>query len=274
MAFYVNGTKLGMVYRNGSRLDNFYADNNRVWQAIIYVAKPTVSANLTYNGSSQSPTISPSSSVGWYIKSGSVTSATNGGTYYVTFVLNTGYAWTDGTTANYTVSWTIKRQSVAIPTITTPSVAYIGSTVSPTVSGYNANLMIASGNTSYNGISNSLLIYWTLRNTTNYQWSDGSTTRKSGSWSTYAGTITWYLQRAGSSTAYTFQTTYGRTFYQLAGTWSNTVGGNHALIIQNESYATYEMYSGSERQYTDAFRDSGGTQYSRNATPTNGTRYY
>lgn len=273
MAFYVNGAKLGTVYRNGSKLDNVYYNNNRVWQGIIPVAKPTVSANLTYNGSSQSPTISPSSSAGWYIKSDSVTSATNGGTYYVTFVLNTGYAWTDGTTADYTVSWTIKRQSVAIPTITTPSVAYIGTAVSPTVSGYNANLMVASGNTSYSGISNSLVIYWTLRNSTNYQWSDGTITRKSGNWSTYAGTITWYLNRRQISTTFTMQTTYGVSFNGCSGIRSNTVASRF-IEMGSGTNAVYILYENGTQLLIDSVRNSGGTAYAGTAVPSHGATYY
>lgn len=272
MAIYVNNNAVEMVYRNSTALKKVYANNNMVWEAIKYVAKPTVTANLTYNGSTQRPTISPSSSPGWTIVAGSVTSAVNGGTYTITFKLNAGYAWSDETTANVSRTWTIKRQSVAIPQITTKNVAYIGSTVSPTVSGYNSSLMTASGNTSYNGIASNLAIKWNLKNTTNYQWSDGTTSQKSDTWSTYAGTITWYLH--GSSGNFVFQTTYGKTFNELAGTWSSVIGSLHAKIIQGATYATYDMYDGDERLYSNAFRNSGGTQYSKTDKPAHGATYY
>lgn len=276
MAIYVNNREAEMVYRNGTAMKKVYANNNMVWEAIKYVAKPTVTANLTYNGQTQRPTISPASSAGWTIVAGSVTSAVNGGTYTITFKLNAGYAWSDETTANVSRTWTIKRQSVAIPRITTKNIAYIGSTVSPTVSGYNANLMTASGNTSYNGIASNLAIRWNLRNTTNYQWTDGTITQKSDTWSTYAGAITWYINKRSINTTFTLQSTYGVSFNGCAGIWSNTVNGYAVKIISGSAsgYAQYELYQNGEWLLIDAIRNSGGTQYASTAVPSNGATYY
>ena len=243
------------------------------------VAIPTVTANLTYNGQTQRPTITPASSAGWSIVNGSVTSATNGGTYTITFRVGANYQWSNGTTADVQRTWTIKRQSLAIPYITTKNVAYIGSAVSPTVANYNSSLMNASGNTSYNGIASNLAIKWNLRNTTNYQWSDGTITQKSDTWSTYAGTITWYINNrsGGGRGVYTFKTTYGVNFYNLAGTWdySNTSTDEGRIqIVQGVTYAACVQYVSGTSLGQDAIRDSGGTQYAKTAIPVNGGTYY
>lgn len=237
------------------------------------VAIPTVTANLTYNGQTQSPTITPASSASWSIVTGSVTSATNGGTYTITFRVGSNYQWSNGTTVDVQRTWTIKRQSLAIPYITTKNVAYIGSAVSPSVANYNSSLTIASGNTSYNGISSNLAIKWNLRNTTNYQWSDGTTTQKSDTWSTYAGTITWYLNRRAISTTFTIQSTYGVSFNGCAGTRSTTVGGRF-IEIKSGTYATYDLYENGTWLLTDAIRNSSGTQYAGTAVPAHGATYY
>jgi len=269
------------------RLNEGYAWTDKTTEDVVItwsigrasVAIPTVTANLTYNGNIQSPTITPSSSAGWSIVSGSVTSATNGGTYTIKFRVGSNYQWSNGTTADVQRTWTIKRQSLAIPYITTKNVAYIGSAVSPTVANYNSSLMTASGNTSYNGIASNLAIKWNLRNTTNYQWPDGTITQKSDTWSTYAGTITWYINKrsGGGRGVYTFKTTYGVNFYNLAGTWdySNTSTDEGRIqIVAGDTYAAYNLYVHGESTGQDAIRDSGGTQYPRTAVPANGATYY
>lgn len=75
------------------------------------VAKPTWKGSLTYNGSSQSVT----STSYWnnyntsYMTIGGTTSATNAGTYAVTFTLGSNYRWADGTTTILEVDWSIAK---------------------------------------------------------------------------------------------------------------------------------------------------------------------
>ena len=73
----------------------------------ITVTEPTLSSNLTYTGSAQSPTWSNYDSAQLTI--GGRTSATDAGTYYATFTPNEGYAWSDGTQSTRSVGWSIAK---------------------------------------------------------------------------------------------------------------------------------------------------------------------
>lgn len=75
------------------------------------IAKPTWKSNLTYTGSSQSV----NSTSYWnnfntsYMTIGGTTSGTNAGTYIATFTLGSNYRWSDGSTNQLDVNWTINR---------------------------------------------------------------------------------------------------------------------------------------------------------------------
>lgn len=96
---------------------------------------PSSPAAKTYDGTSQSHGITvPSGST--IAASGSTTSAIDKGTYNVIIALNstTNYKWSDNTTTNKTVSWTINPKSVAVTWGTTTSFTYNGSEQAPTAS--------------------------------------------------------------------------------------------------------------------------------------------
>lgn len=112
---------------------------------------PSSPAAKTYDGTSQSHGITvPSGST--IAASGSTTSAIDKGTYNVIIALNstTNYKWSDNTTTNKTVSWTINPKSVAVTWGTTTSFTYNGSEQAPTasassgVTGETVNLSVTS----------------------------------------------------------------------------------------------------------------------------------
>ena len=110
---------------------------------------------------------------------------------------------------------TCSRTSVTIPSLSSTSVAWIGSSVSPGVNNLNTNLVNQTGTTSANS-AGTWTVYWNLKNTSAYCWSDGSTTQKSQTWSTYTGTITFYVYVVrGSNYTVTCTATYGATFKSL-----------------------------------------------------------
>lgn len=109
------------------------------------VTIPTVSSNLTYNGTQQAPTITNPDSA-WMTTSGD-TEATNAGTYTVTFTLNdtTNTEWSDTTTAAKSISWSIAKASQTISA--SPSTVSLDGntqTASVTVSGANTSLSATS----------------------------------------------------------------------------------------------------------------------------------
>ena len=99
----------------------------------ITVKIPTVTGAYTYNGSAQSAVISGYYS-GLMTKSGTE-SATNAGTYSVTFTLNdtTTTAWDDGTTAAKTLTWSIAKAALPKPTISPTSFSFNPNSTSGTM---------------------------------------------------------------------------------------------------------------------------------------------
>ena len=144
--------------------------------------KPALTnAAKTYSGAAQSPTL-PSVDPG-EIQIGGDTSATNAGSYTVTYTLKntSNYVWSDGTTAPKSETWTIAKKSVAKPTLSNTSKTYNGSSQSPTLPSVNAAEIQIGGTTSATN-AGSYTVTYTLKNTSNYVWSDGTTAQKSDSW--------------------------------------------------------------------------------------------
>lgn len=106
---------------------------------------PFASMDAVYNGNPQSPT--------WHyndedrVTAEGTMSATNAGTYDVTFTLTKNYSWNDGSTGPYTVQWYILRQIVDVPT-QSGTLTFNNANQSPSWSGYDtAKMTISAGNT-------------------------------------------------------------------------------------------------------------------------------
>jgi hypothetical protein len=93
--------------------------------------------------------------------------------------------------ASAVVSVTCAKTTVTIPSLSGTSFATTGSNVGPTVKNYNSNLMTQSGTASTN-VLGTYTITWTLKDTTKYCWTDGTTAVKTASWTCTGGTITIY----------------------------------------------------------------------------------
>jgi hypothetical protein len=142
------------------------------------VALPTQSGTLTYTGSAQSPTWSGYDATKLSI--GGTTSATNAGNHTATFTPTSNYQWSDGTTGAKNAVWTIGRATVSTVPAQSGTLTYTGSTQSPQWSNYDSAKLTLGGTTSG---TNAGSFSATFTPTSNYQWSDGSTTAKTVSWS-------------------------------------------------------------------------------------------
>lgn len=158
---YTNGTSISVV-------------PERVKIAVV----PTLNGTYTYNGSLQTAVFDNFDENQLDV---SGNTATNAGSYTVTFTPKSDYCWSDGTMDAREVAWSIEKVAVAIPTINT-ILTYNGSTQSPTVNGYDAMIMNVSGDTSATNAGNYTITY-SLKSTQNYYWSDGSISDKSITWS-------------------------------------------------------------------------------------------
>lgn len=165
-------------------------------------AVPAQSGSLTYTGSTQSPTWKGYDSSMMTI--GGVTSGINAGTYTATFTPIGKYVWTDGTQEAKSVSWTIGRAAVKNVPTQTGSVTYNGSAQSPSWSNYNSSQLTIGGTSS---ATNAGSYSATFTPTSNYKWSDGTTTAKSASWT--IGKATGSITLSASSLSLTYPKTSG-----------------------------------------------------------------
>ncbi|MDE7168141.1 MAG: hypothetical protein K2O28_04755 [Clostridia bacterium] len=139
---------------------------------------------------------------------------TNVGEYTVTFKLQDNYEWSDGGTKDVVCTFTITKATLSIPTLTTysgsPSIngrtataVCTGGSIGVTLSGYNSSTMSLSTTstiiTRTTAGSSSLTV--SLKDTSNYQWSDETTTGK-----TYTLTLTGKAVSSLSITAPSDQT--------------------------------------------------------------------
>lgn len=186
-------------------------------------AVPTQSGSLTYTGSTQSPTWKGYDSSMMTI--GGVTSGINAGTYTATFTPIGKYVWTDGTQEAKSVSWTIGRAEVKNVPAQTGSVTYNGSAQSPAWSNYNSSQLTIGGTSS---ATNAGSYSATFTPTSNYKWSDGTTTAKSASWAIgkAAGSIT----LSASSLSLTYPKTSGTITVTRPGSGTVTASSDNTNI--------------------------------------------
>ena len=186
MPLIVNGTEIEHVVFKApgvnQEVDEVYVNSTLVFVSTIFVAKPTISGSFTFDNSEKVPTITgydPDA-----MAQSGTTAATAAGTYTVTYTPRSGYAWTDGTTTPVSLSWTIAKRTLTIPSLSgTTAFAYVeGATRTPTVSNFDSTYETQSGTTSSALIGNYTLT-WALKYPASTQWSDGTNTNKSAAWS-------------------------------------------------------------------------------------------
>ena len=140
---------------------------------------PSQSGTLTYNGSAQSPNWENYDPRKMAISGN--TSGTDAGSYTVTFsLLDTElWTWDDGTITDKTVTWTIGRATISVPT-QSGSLTYTGSAQSPQWNNYDSSKMTLGGTVS--GI-NAGSYNAAFTPTSNYQFPGGVTGAQSVPWS-------------------------------------------------------------------------------------------
>lgn len=139
---------------------------------------PTQSGSLTYTGEAQTPTWNNYNTAQLTI--GGEQSATAAGNHTATFTPTANYQWSDGTTTAKSVVWAIGRASISATPAQSGTLTYTGQAQSPTWTGYNSGQMTLGGDTSG---TNAGSYNATFTPTSNYQWSDGSTSARTVGWS-------------------------------------------------------------------------------------------
>ena len=107
------------------------------------VTKPSAKQGLTFNGSAQVG-VTFASNAGYTLASGT-TEETNAGDYSAVFKLDANHKWSDDTTADVTVSWSIAKFNLSNASIATiGEQTYTGSAIKPTPA---VSVALKAGNT-------------------------------------------------------------------------------------------------------------------------------
>ncbi len=150
------------------------------------LTKPTMSANLTFNASAQSPIITGFDNSTMEIVG--TQSATNAGNYQFSISPKANYQWSDGTDNALIFNWTIAKQSVNTSALPSQSGTLTYNTNPQNVSwtSYDTTKFTVGGTTSATNAGTYLA---TFTPTANYQFSDGASC-KTVSWIIAKQTLT------------------------------------------------------------------------------------
>ena len=136
--------------------------------------------SLTYNAAAQSVSITNFDST-VHVAS-STTSATNAGTYTANIDPKSNFCWSDGSTDTKIVTWTINQKTVDKPTAAETDFTYDGEIHALQISNFDATYMTKSGTESASA-AGSYSLTFSLKDTTNIKWADGSVADYSLAWS-------------------------------------------------------------------------------------------
>lgn len=177
------------------------------------------------------------------------TSAVNAGKYHVTFTLNepAKYQWnTTLNSAPVSLEWAITAVSLVIPVVEQTSFEYTGSVITPSIRNLDSNLINVGGTTSATDVGN-YNITFSLKDKTNYRWSDISTTDKVANWqiTTVKVDIPSIQQRyvVYNGTTITPIITYDDSMVSLSGTTSAINAGTYTI--------TASLINPSDSQWSD-----------------------
>ena len=179
-------TKLVLKDKNNtSWLDGTTTDVTLNWSIEkAQLNKPSFNgeSTFTYDGTQKTVSFNNYKS-GKMTRTGDVT-RTNAGTYPVTFALkdSDNYEWKDGTTSNVVLNWKINKLQVTKPTISGSTVfTYNGNYQGLVFNNLDNTKVDITGNNEVNVGSYTTTI--SLKDTTNYEWSDGTNNAQIHVWS-------------------------------------------------------------------------------------------
>ena len=215
-------------------------------------AVPPTKADRTWTGSAQNGY----SSAGSYCTLGGTTSATAPGSYSYTATPNTNYAWSDGTYAAKSFSWTMNRANITLPT----GASRIYNESSQTFTDSSTSYMTTGGTTSATSVGSYTA---TVTPDSNHKWSDTSGTgARNVPWSiginysaveptktdrTYSGSEQYGYTSAGSKCSLS-----GTVKATNAGSYSFTATPNSGYGWKGTTSTAAKTYSWTMKRYPGA----------------------
>lgn len=275
MPLIINGTEVEHVIFKApginQEIDEVYANSTLVFVSTIFVPKPTITGSFTFDNSAKSPTVTGYDAAAM-TKTGTE-SATAAGSYSITYTLNSGYAWTDGTTSPVTLNWSIAKRLITIPSISNTTKTYNGTAQSPTIANVTSGYVTQSGTASATN-ADSYSVTWSLAYSASTTWTDGTTANKTGNWSIGKLSVTIPSLSGTTSFAYVQGTSHSVSVANRNATYVNQSGATS--VTDGNAPATqtitWSLVNTSNTQWTD------GTTANKTATWgttwVNGTSHY
>ena len=193
-----------------------------------------------------------------YMTQSGTLSATNAGNYSVTYSLKNKNvtSWSDGTTADVVINWTIKNQTLTAAQSTGfaqgTALTYNGNYQSPTISNFDSNLHTMSGDTSKID-AGTYTVYISPKGA--YVWNDGTKTAKSVTWkinplavSTPTADVTAFIYDGSAKTLQVKN--YDPATMTQEGTTSATDTGNYSVKYTLKSKSNYQWSGGGTADVT------------------------
>ena len=272
MPLIVNGVEVEHVIFKApginQEVDEVYANSTLVFVSTIFVAKPTISGSFTFDNSAKSPTITGYDAAAM-TKTGTE-SATAAGSYTITFTPNAGYAWTDGTTSAVSLTWSIAKRKITIPSISNTTKTYNASAQSPTIANVDSSYVTQSGTASATN-AGSYSVTWALKYSASTTWTDNTTANKTGDWSIGKMSITIPILSGTTSFAFIEGTTRTVSVSNVNSTYV-TQSGTTSASAQNTYTVTWALKNTSNTQWTDKTTANKSANWS--ITWVNGTSHY
>ena len=219
---------------------------------------PTQDGVLTYTGDAQSPN--------WLnynateLTLGGTTSGTTPGTYTATFTPKAGYVWWDNTSTAKSVTWSIWKASIPVPTVS-GTYTYNGDEQTVSFNGYNSTVMTLSGTTSGTN-AGSYTATFTLNDTDLSQWDDGTIASKN---------VTWTIQKAIPSIPVLSPAELTLWFVYASDSFTVTRDGDGAIKASVSKKGLYASVNGNVVKVTTLFTSEG--TYEVRVSVAEGTNY-
>lgn len=275
MPLIINGTEVEHVIFKApginQEVDEVYANSTLVFVSTIFVPKPTISGTFTFDNSAKSPTVTGYDAAAM-TKTGTE-SATAAGSYSITYTPNSGYAWTDGTTAPVTLNWSIAKRLITIPSISNTSKTYNGTAQSPTIANVTSGYVTQSGTASATN-AGSYSVTWALKYSASTTWTDNTTANKTGSWSIGKLSVTIPSLSGTTSFAYVQGASHSVSVANRNATYVNQ-SGNTSVTDGNAPATqtiTWSLVNTSNTQWTD--KTTANKTATWGTTWVNGTSHY
>lgn len=257
------------------------------------ITVPTLNANPEFTGSNVSPTLNNFNS-SWMSISNNL--KTDVGTYTATVTLTdtTNTQWADGTTSAKSVSWEITAKYFTIPSDPGSGNTYTGSSVNPTLTGFDSAWMTKTVGTCIEPGTYECTV--SLNNKQNTKWTDGTTTDKIIHWTLRkknAGSIYMYKPSGYSGQTYATSTqyngeeldvlvgsengrlwfTYPSSYVTVSGTTKATNPGAYSTTFTVKDPTHYEFSDGASAltKSWSITQGTGSISVYRNGSPYTGT---